>query len=259
MKRILRAMLNYLIFFMLSAFLATCCVSLFAATLMDSLGVTLTSENVNVAAKLTFANVLALSLLFTLFDALRRKLTVERTTRRIAAVAKRIAAGDYSVRVQPAGFLSIDDNFSVIADCFNRMAHELSGVEMLRADFISNVSHEMKTPLTVMHNYGTLLQTPGLTEEKRIVYAKCITDGSRSLADMMTNILRLNKLENQQIYPNVEQYDLGEQLCEALLQYENVWEREEIEIETDIEENVIVQADKELLNIVWNNLLSNAF
>ena len=259
MKRILRAMLNYLIFFMLSAFLATCCVSLFAATLMDSLGVTLTSENVNVAAKLTFANVLALSLLFTLFDALRRKLTVERTTRRIAAAAKRIAAGDYSVRVQPAGFLSIDDNFSVIADCFNRMAHELSGVEMLRADFISNVSHEMKTPLTVMHNYGTLLQTPGLTEEKRIVYAKCITDGSRSLADMMTNILRLNKLENQQIYPNVEQYDLGEQLCEALLQYENVWEREEIEIETDIEENVIVQADKELLNIVWNNLLSNAF
>lgn len=253
-------MLNYLIFFMLSAFLATCFVSLFAATLIDSLGVTLTSENVNVAAKLTFVNVIALSLLFTLIDALRRKLTVERATRRIAAAAKQIAAGDYAVRVQPTGrFLMDDGSINEIADCFNCMAQELSGVEMLRADFISNVSHEMKTPLAAMHNYGTLLQAPQLPDDKRIEYARCVTDSSRRLADMMTNILKLNKLENQQIFPNISRFDLGEQLCEALLQYESVWERENIEIQTQIEDDVIVCADRELLSLVWNNLLSNAF
>jgi signal transduction histidine kinase len=76
---------------------------------------------------------------------------------------------------------------------------------------------------------------------------------------MMTNILKLNRLENQQIYPNPTTFDLGEQLCESLLQYESTWERKNIEIETDIAENVLVSADAELLSLVWNNLFSNAF
>ena len=132
-------------------------------------------------------------------------------------------------------------------------------METLRTDFIANVSHEMKTPLAVMRNYGTLLQTPGLSEEKRIEYAKGITDSTRRMADMMTNILKLNRLENQQIYPQVSEFDLGEQLCECLLRYENVWEQAQIELETEIAEDVKVKADAELLGHVWNNLLSNAF
>ncbi|MBQ8827541.1 MAG: HAMP domain-containing histidine kinase, partial [Clostridia bacterium] len=108
-------------------------------------------------------------------------------------------------------------------------------------------------------NYGTLLQAPELSDEQRIEYAKGVTDGSRRMADMMTNILKLNRLENQQIYPQVSKFDLGEQLCECLLQYENVWEKSEIEINTDIAENVRVKADAELLSLVWNNLFSNAF
>ncbi|MBO5048243.1 MAG: HAMP domain-containing histidine kinase, partial [Clostridia bacterium] len=150
-------------------------------------------------------------------------------------------------------------NYNIIIDCFNTMATELRGVETLRTDFIANVSHEMKTPLAVMQNYGTLLQAPDLPEEKRMEYAKAITDASRRLADMMTNILKLNRLENQQIYPNLTTFDLGEQLCESLLQYESVWERKNIEIETDIAEGVQVCADTELLSLVWNNLFSNAF
>lgn len=130
------------------------------------------------------------------------------------------------------------------------MAEELGSVETLRTDFIANVSHEMKTPLAVMQNYGTLLQAPDLSDEKRMEYAKGVTDGSRRMADMMTNILKLNRLENQQIYPDVSEFDLGEQLCECLLQYENVWEKADIEIETDIAEDVKVKADAELLRHV---------
>ena len=139
------------------------------------------------------------------------------------------------------------------------MAEELAGVETLRSDFIANVSHEMKTPLAVMQNYGTLLQTPNLSEEKRVEYAKGVTEGARRLADMMTNILKLNKLEKQQIYPKTEEYDLGEQLCMCLLNYENVWEEKNIEIETEIAEDIRIKTDGELLSLVWNNLFSNAF
>lgn len=110
-----------------------------------------------------------------------------------------------------------------------------------------------------MQNYGTLLQAPNLTEKKRIEYAKGITDGTHRMTDMMTNILKLNRLENQQIYPEISEFDLGEQICECLLQYENIWEKSNIEIETDIADNIKVKADSELLSHVWNNLFSNAF
>ena len=259
MKQILRAVSHYLVFFLLVAFLVTCCVSLFVTMLTQSLAVELTGDNLNTAAKLTFINVIALSLVFTMIDAWRRKITVERSAKHIIDAARKIVAGDFSVRVKPISRFGTDQSFHEIVDCFNEMAQELSGVETLRTDFISNVSHEMKTPLAVMQNYGTLLQTPDLPEEKRMEYAKGVIDNSRRLADMMTNILKLNKLENQKIFPKTEEYDLGEQLCEILLQYENIWEREEIEIEVDIAQGVIVSADRELLFLVWNNLLSNAF
>ena len=257
--KVLKWLSNYFIFFALVAFVITCCTMLFVSTLSATVDITLTNENLNVAAKLTFLNVVILSLIFFIFDTVRRKLTVERPVKRITEAAEKIIEGDFSVRIEPQSKLGTDDTFNRVIDCFNKMAEELGSVETLRTDFVANVSHEMKTPLAVMQNYGTLLQAPNLSEEKRIEYAKGVTDGSRRLADMMTNILKLNRLENQQIYPQVTEFDLSEQLCECLLQYENVWEKSNIEINTDIAEGVNVKADAELLALVWNNLFSNAF
>ena len=257
---ILRGLYHYVLFFLLVAFLVSSTMSLFVSTLSDDLGITLTGENLSRAAKLTFLNVLLLSVLLTAFDILRRKLTTERITGRIAAATKEIVKGNFDVRIpQSTARLVLDEKYSEIIDCFNKMAGELGSLETLRTDFIANVSHEMKTPLAVMQNYGTLLQAPDLPEEKRLEYAKGVTDGVKRLADMMTNVLKLNRLENQQIFPQVERFDLGEQLCESLLQYESVWEKGGIEIDTDIAEDVTVQGDRELLALVWNNLLSNAF
>jgi len=257
--RILQGIYNYFLFFLLSAFLVTCTTMLFVSVLSESLDIALTGENLQTAAKLTFLNVILLSILFTAVDAIRRKLTTEKVTKHITSAAQEIVKGDFDVRIAPISSFSADDNYNVIVDCFNTMAEELSSVETLRTDFIANVSHEMKTPLAIMQNYGTLLQSPELNDEKRIEYAKAITDASRRLADMMTNILKLNRLENQQIYPNLSTFDLGEQLCESLLNYESVWEKKKIEIETDMAEGVFVSADEELLSLVWNNLFSNAF
>ncbi len=259
MKKFLRFVSHYFVFFILVAFVITCCTMLFVSILRESLGITLTEDNLTAAAKLTFVNVTFLSLIFTIIDSVRRKLTVERPIKHITEAADRIIQGDFSARVQLQHRLGLDDSFNEVSRCFNKMAKELGSVETLRTDFIANVSHEMKTPLAVMQNYGTLLQTPNLSEDKRIEYAKGVTDSSRKMADMMTNILKLNRLENQQIYPQATVFDLSEQLCECLLQYENVWEKSDIEIDTDIEDDVKVQADSELLSLVWNNLFSNAF
>ena len=258
-KTALKWINHYFVFFLLAAFVITCCTMLFVSTLRDTLGLTLTSQNIQAAAKLTFWNVVLLSGIFTVIDILRRKLTVERPVKSITDAAERIIQGDFSVRLEQPKQLGADDTFNPIIDCFNKMAQELGSVETLRSDFIATVSHEMKTPLAVMQNYGTLLQSPNLSEEKRLEYAKGVTEGARRMADMMTNILKLNRLENQQIYPQAARFDLGEQLCQCLLQFENVWESRQIEIETDIGENIQVNADEELLSHVWNNLFSNAF
>lgn len=254
-----RILYNYLIFFLLSAFLVTCTTSLFVSVLSYTLDVELTDENVQMAAKLTFLNVILLSVIFTVIDVIRRKVTTEKITKNISSSAKKIIDGDFSVRIDSSNSLFFDNNYKVIVDCFNTMAEELASVETLRTDFVSNVSHEMKTPLSVIQNYCALLQSDGLEEDKRKEYAKVVTSASRRLSDMVTNILKLNRLENQQIYPKNEKYNLSEQLCGCLLQFENVWEDCKIEIDTDIKEDLFIFADSELLSLVWNNLFSNAF
>ena len=259
MKRILREINQFFVFFLLVAFVITCCTMLFVTALSSTSHLLLTEENIGTAAKLTFVNVVLLSLIFYIIDTIRRKLTVERPVNRITEAAEKIMKGDFSVRIQKQSKFVMDDKFNEIIECFNKLAEELSSVETLRTDFIANVSHEMKTPLAVMQNYGTLLQSPELNDAKRMEYAKGVADNARRMAEMMTNILKLNRLENQQIYPQVTEYNLGEQICECLLQYENVWEKAGIEIDTDIAEDIKVIADAELLSLVWNNLFSNAF
>lgn len=257
-KDVLGSVSSFLLFFLTVGFIVSCCMMLFVNVLADTMDLTITSDNVGTAAKVTFWNVVLITFLFKLADYIRRKIMVERPTKTITAATEKIMSGDFSVRIQPMQSSGME-GFNQIAVAINQMAEELSGVETLRTDFIANVSHEMKTPLAVMQNYGTLLQSPDLSEEKRMEYAKGVTDASRRLSEMMTNILKLNRLENQQIFPETAAFDLGEQLCRCLLQFENVWEKKNIGIETDIAQDVKVEADAELLCLVWNNLFSNAF
>ena len=258
-NKLLFAMRRYVTFFLLIAFIITCCMLMFLTSMQKALNIEFTSENTKAAAILTFINVIFLSLVCTIIDGIRRKFMVERPVRRITEATQKIMNGDLTARIEPFRSIDSGSGFDVIIEHFNRMAEELSGLETLRTDFIANVSHELKTPLSVIQNYGTLLQSPDLTSEQRIEYAKAITASSRRLADLVTNILKLNRLENQQIFPAVKKFDLGEQLAECLLDFENVWEEKNIDIDTDIEEDVIIYSDSELLSLVWNNLFSNAF
>lgn len=257
-RQTIRAVNNYVVFFLIVAFVVSCCMILFITELEKDTGWVLTRENMGTAAKLTFANVLAITIVSATIDRYRRKQTVDRPVNQILTAAKQMAQGDFSVRIDPVKDFGGATGYNEIIDCFNTMAKELSGIETLRTDFIANVSHELKTPLAVIGNYATMLQKPGLSEEERVDYAKAISQSSRRLAQLITNILKLNKLENQQIFPQQDTFDLGEQLCESLLQFEDIWEAKGLDIETDIEENVRIRSDAELLSLVWNNLISNA-
>lgn len=246
----------FCIFFLLIAFVLTSSMVLFMTYLRNSMEISLNDANIRMAALVTFGNVFLLSLICAAVDTLRRKLTVERPVKRIIQGAQRVMDGDLTARIEPVR--GVDAGFNAIIDYFNRMVEELSGMETLRTDFIANVSHELKTPLAVIQNYGTMLQQPDLSEEERKDYARTVTNASQRLASLITNILKLNKLENQQIYPKKERFDLGEQLCECLLGFENAWEAKNLEIESDIADGVTVESDPELLSLVWNNLFSNA-
>lgn len=166
--------ISYFSFFILCAFAVTCSFLLFFQSFE------LPEELVHAAAPITFGNIMLITAIFVTFDIIRKKITVARPVKKIKNALSRITAGDFSVRLDSAGSQA---NFAEIMESINRMTEELSGVETLRTNFIANVSHEMKTPLAVMQNYGTLLQTPSLSEEKR--------------------------LENQQIFPEKKVYDLG--------------------------------------------------
>ncbi len=258
-KPVLVLLAHFACFFALTAFMVTCCMVLFMSIMADAMGIEYTDANIQTAAKVTFLNVVLLSIGFTVVDEVRRRITVARPVKKIVEAAEKITEGDYSVRIPPLVGISRSNGLDKIVDCYNTMAEELAGTESMQTDFIANVSHEMKTPIAVMQNYATLLGQPNLDDETRCKYARSIADASRRLADLVTNILKLNKLENQQIYPDVHMYDLGEQLCECLLNFENVWEDKNIDIETSIAEEVQVSADPELMSLVWNNLFSNAF
>ena len=243
---------NYIIFFLLSAFVTTCSFLLFFKySEVDS-------ASLWKSAPVTFGNMLFLSLLFTLGYALYHRLTVQRYVSRILLASERIMKGDFTARIAPVKNRLSSGEFNEIIEAFNKMAEELSSVETLRTDFIANVSHELKTPLSVMQNYGTLLQSPNLDDKTRIEYAKAITASSRRLASLITNILKLNRLENQKIFPQTQKYNLAEQIAECLITFEDEWERKKLEIQTDIDDSVIINGDRELLSLVWNNLFSNA-
>ncbi len=258
LKRVLKKVSRYAMFFLFVSFVTTCCMMLFLNKVKGIEGVIYNESSISDAAKITFLNVIFLSLIFTVFDAAVQRITVDRPVKKIINAAKRIADGDYNVRIPYTKIIDGRDGFDEIIDCFNKMAVELGSTQTLHSDFIANVSHEIKTPLAIIQNYCTLLRDPALPQEKREEYSAAMNSACKKLTSLITNILKLNKLENQTAAVQGKEYDLSEQLCESLLDFEEIWEHKQIELEADIQPQVLICSDPELWSIVWNNLISNA-
>lgn len=199
----------------------------------------------------------ALSLFCTTIDLLRRKFTVDKSVEQILDATEKITAGNFKVRLTPVHSYNKYDDLDYIMENLNQMAEELSKNEVLKTDFISNVSHEIKTPLAIIQNYAMALQNEKLDKKEREKYTKTLVEASARLTDLVMNILKLNKLENQKITPETKIVKLDETLAQTIFSFEELIEKKNIELDCDIDE-INVRTSPSHLEIVWNNILSNA-
>lgn len=194
----------------------------------------------------------------TLFTRREIQRTYEQPLHNLAEAAEKVASGDFSVYVPTVHTADHMDYMDVMILDFDKMVEELGSIETLKTDFFSNVSHEFKTPLSVIYNHAQLLQREGNLSEVQLEYVRSILDSGKRLSDLIQNMLKLNKLEKQTIRPIAETYDVCAQLCECAVLFEDSWVQKNIEFEVDIQERAFVCADRGLMDLVWNNLLSNA-
>ena len=173
---------------------------------------------------------------------------------RLSEGLRRVSAGDFSVRLKEKSM------FGAIREMygdFNAMAQELAGVETLRSDFVSNVSHEFKTPLAAIEGYAALLQNKNISSDKAREYLEKIITNAHKLSVLTSNILNLSKLENQKNLPCQKSFDLAEQIRKTILMLENEWAEKNISFDLDLPD-VPYCGDAGILFHVWYNLIGNA-
>ena len=214
-------------------------------------------EDTGAVAAVMLVAVAFLSLALTVFELLVRKVTVERPVSRIAEMAHSIASGDFTVRQEPSHPYGSYDEYDCILLDLGRAAAELAEAEKTRLSFISNVSHELKTPLAVIQSYAQALEKPGLSEETRAEYLAVLRATAEKLASLVHNVLRLNRLEHRKLAAQPDEVRLDEQLAGCILQFEDAIESKGLELVCELDE-VRVFSDAGCLELVWNNLLSNA-
>ena len=174
--------------------------------------------------------------------------------KKLRGAMDKVAEGDYSVRLEER---STSKEIMEIYTGFNLMAHELSSTEILQTDFVSNVSHEFKTPINAIEGYSTLLQdSEKLSEDQREYVDKILLNTGR-LSSLVGSILLLSKLENQQIPSHQVEYRLDEQIRQSIVALEPAWEKKDIEFDVELD-RISYLGNEQMMRHVWDNLISNA-
>lgn len=167
---------------------------------------------------------------------------------------QRLSEGDFTVRVPENQKI---EEIREISKQFNAMTYDLSHIEALRSDFVANVSHEFKTPLSSIEGYAVLLQNQNLTPEKRDLYIKRIIENTARLSNLTSNVLLLSKLENQEMVLNNKEFRLDEQIRKTILSLEDKWSIKNIQFDIDLPLQ-IYYGSEQLLEHIWYNIIGNA-
>ena len=167
---------------------------------------------------------------------------------------RKVAGGDFTVRLDCTSRIR---DVREVYGSFNTMVKELGNTETLQTDFVSNVSHEFKTPINAIEGYASLLQDSQLTDEQKNAYIDKIIFNTRRLSDLVGNILLLSKVNNQTISLKASTFRLDEQVRQSILALESKWEKKEIEFDIDLDE-IEYTGYENLLSHVWLNLIDNA-
>ncbi|MBQ7307124.1 MAG: HAMP domain-containing histidine kinase [Clostridia bacterium] len=242
---------GYLALFFCVSFTTTCSVLLFDALVKKFPGKTFFT------AIFLLINVIIISIIYGVIDYVRRKLTVDKPTKLILDATSQITSGNFNVKINPIHAYGMYDEFDIIIENINRMANELSKSEILKSDFIANVSHEIKTPVSIISNYAMLLQNENLPSDTIKDYTQTLLKTSKRLSDLVVNILKLNKLENQRLSEHKSNINVGNKLSECILQFEELLDDKNINLDCDIDD-IILNIEDTYLDVIFNNLVSNA-
>lgn len=172
----------------------------------------------------------------------------------ISEATKEVAKGNYHVTLSER---NVATEIGEMAQNFNQMTKQLSTTEILRNDFISNVSHEFKTPLNAIEGYLTLLQQENLTPEQQQIYIQKVFYNTHRLSSLTDNILQLSSLDHQTMTLEKNWFDLDEQIRQILLVHEKAWTLKNVQLDIDIEA-FRFYGNEGLLAQVWQNLIDNA-
>ena len=174
--------------------------------------------------------------------------------RMLSEAMNAVAHGNFDVKMRTsAPFSDIEKAYRD----FNLMTEELAATEIPKTDFVSNVSHEIKTPITAIEGYAMLLQGSEDLSEEDAEYVEKILLNSKRLSELVGNMLLFSKIDNQAIDTKVESFSLDEQIRQSILLLEPKWTEKEIELDVDLE-SIDYEGNKALMMHVWNNLIDNA-
>lgn len=171
----------------------------------------------------------------------------------VSEATKKVAEGDFDIRLKVRG----KDELAVLAQNFNIMTATLSRNDYIHRDFVSNVSHEFKTPIASIKGFGKLLKDPELSETQRQEYIDIIVDESDRLWKLSANVLKLSELENGVLGLKKEAFALDESIRRVVLLLQEKWEAKNIDLDIQLDE-ITYQGDQELMAQVIINLLTNA-
>ena len=174
--------------------------------------------------------------------------------KKLGEAMEKVADGDFSVRLEDK---SSSKEIMEVYTGFNMMAHELGAIEMLQSDFVSNVSHEFKTPINAIEGYSMLLQGSENLDEDQAKYVEKILFNTNRLSTLVGSILLLSKLENRQIQTNQTRYRLDEQIRQSIVLKEPEWEKKDIEFDVEMD-SIEYVGNEPMMRHVWDNLIGNA-
>ncbi|SDH12298.1 sensor histidine kinase [Desulfosporosinus hippei] len=171
----------------------------------------------------------------------------------ISEASKQVAKGNFDTQVM----VKSEDEIGQLASDFNLMAKELMSIDHIHKDFVSNVSHEFKTPITSIRGFAKLIRNGQLSEDQLQEYSEIIVNESERLSLLSTNLLKLSELDSKSIREQATIFSLDEQLRSCILILESDWTEKNISLDIDLEKTTYL-GDEHLLQQVWINLIQNA-
>lgn len=173
---------------------------------------------------------------------------------RLSKGMTQVADGDFSIRLTTKSQIN---EISELYESFDLMVKELSATEILQSDFMSNVSHEIKTPVNAIEGYAMLLQGSEVSPEEQAEYVEKIMFNTKRLSELVGNVLLLSKIDNQAIPKHEKKFRLDEQIRQSIMQLETKWMEKDIDLDVELNKVEFV-GNATLLIHVWDNLIGNA-